>query len=135
VNISAISNPVVFFDGVCNLCDHTVQFIIRHDKRQQFRFAALQSPLGAEFMETHSLKGNSVVLYYKGRYYQKSAAAIKIATLLGGGWSLLAAGYILPRFLRDAVYDLVAKNRYKWFGKHDACMIPGPGVRSLFLSE
>lgn len=135
MNIAAIDNPIVFFDGVCNLCDHTVQFIIRHDKKKQFRFAALQSPLGAEFMAAHQLKGNSVVLYYRGKYYQKSAAAMKIAGLLGGRWSLLGAGYILPGFIRDALYDFIARNRYKWFGKQDACMIPGPGVRALFLSE
>lgn len=137
MNMNSSQHPVVFFDGVCNLCNRTVQFIIRHDKEGIFRFAALQSGPGAEVRDAvkaeYGYVPDSIILSYKGKYYIRSSAALKIAMLLGGiGW-LLAPGYLFPRFIRNAVYHAIAKRRYKWFGKRDECMVPTPELRSRFL--
>lgn len=129
--------PILLFDGVCNLCNGFVQFIIRRDAQQQFRFSSLQSGTGRRVLQYIADDAGSVpdslILLYKGRYYTKADAALKIAMLLGGGWRLMGAGYILPGFIRNAIYDLVARNRYKWFGKQDECMIPTPELSSRFL--
>lgn len=130
--------PVLFFDGVCNLCNRFVQFVIRHDKQQQFLFAPLQSPSGKTVLEQVKENGvtpDSVVLHYKGRIYLRSAAALKTCMLLGGIWSVLAIAYVIPAFLRDRVYEWVAKNRYRWYGKRDSCMIPTSELKARFLSE
>ena len=131
--------PVVLFDGECNLCNGFIQFIIRHDKKKQFRFATLQSAVGeAKLQQLREKTGNapdSVILQYRGQYYIKSAAALHVLRLLGGPWRLLFTGMIFPRFLRNAFYDLVARNRYKWFGKSDVCMIPTPELMDRFLSR
>ncbi|MBA3827634.1 MAG: DUF393 domain-containing protein [Taibaiella sp.] len=131
--------PVLFFDGVCNFCNTLVQLVLKHDKKQQFLFAPLQSPLGKEVLSKMpgSNKGGneSAVLYYKGQYYTKGNVALKIASLLGGWWKLTGIGYLLPLPLRNRVYDIVARNRYKWFGKRDSCMVPAADVKSRFLSE
>ncbi|PZF74780.1 thiol-disulfide oxidoreductase DCC family protein [Taibaiella soli] len=129
------SSPVILFDGVCNLCNSTVQFIIRHDKKHRFRFAALQSAYGQRLVEKFAVSGDSVVLYQDGKIYQRSSAVLKIAPQISGAYWLLCIGYILPRFLRDAIYDLVARNRYRWFGKQDSCMMPTKELQSLFLSD
>ena len=129
--------PVLFFDGVCNLCNRTVQFVIRRDKKKLFRFASLQSPAGQEALQLlageKGVSPDSVVLYYKGKFYIKSAAALKTAAFLGGIWRMAAAGWLLPRFIRNAIYDWIARHRYKWFGKKDACMLPSPELRERFL--
>jgi predicted DCC family thiol-disulfide oxidoreductase YuxK len=131
------NRPVLFFDGECNLCNGLVQFIISHDKKKSFLFAPLQSAKGREALAhiTGSVGAgpDSLILFYRGNYFTKSAAALRVAKLLGGIWQLLYAGIILPRFLRDAVYDLVSRNRYKWFGKRDGCMIPTPELKERFL--
>lgn len=127
---------VVLFDGVCNLCNNSVQFIIKRDKKRLFRFASLQGKAGQELLEKHHLPTddfNSFVLIEGEKPYTRSAAALKIARHLGGGWRLLYSLMIIPRFIRDAVYNLIAKNRYKWFGKKDECMIPTPELRERFL--
>lgn len=127
--------PVILFDGVCNLCNNTVQFIIRHDKAHRFRFAALQSAYGQRVTAEFAISGDSVVLFQNGKIYQRSSAVLKIAPRLHGLYWLLGAGYILPRFLRDAIYDFVARNRYKWFGKQESCMIPTKELQALFLTD
>lgn len=130
--------PILYFDGVCNLCNSVVQYIIRHDKDAVFRFASLQSKAGEKVraeVQSGSEELSSVILFYKGRYYTKSDAALKVARILGGWRILLQAGYILPRFMRDAIYDAVAKRRYKWFGRKDECMIPAPELKARFLDE
>lgn len=135
MKLQDITQPVVFFDGVCNFCNSSVQFIIRHDRKKQFLFAPLQSALGMEALSRFQGKvTDSVVLYYKGRLFAKSDATLNIARLLDGAWKLCYAGIILPRFVRNAMYDLVARNRYKWFGKKDECMIPSPELRARFIS-
>lgn len=131
--------PVLFFDGFCNLCNSSVQFIIRHDKKKNFLFASLQSRAGQEAIQNLSGQNkevsDSVILLLNGTYYIKSAAALYVCKLLGGAWAFFFAGMILPRFLRDGIYDFISRNRYKWFGKKDACMMPMPELRERFLPE
>jgi predicted DCC family thiol-disulfide oxidoreductase YuxK len=130
----AATNPVLYFDGICNLCNSTVQFIIKHDKQKQFRFAPLQSSSGQKVLS--EIGGNapdSVILQYQGKYYSKSDAALRVLKLLGGVWQMGAIGYMLPHFFRNMVYDWIAKNRYNWFGKQNECMIPTPELKARFL--
>ncbi len=132
------SHPVLFFDGACNLCNSFVQFVIRHDQQKRFLFAPLQSDAGKKALADAS-NGNftvpdTVILLYKGRYLIKSSAALTVLKLSGGLNKLLYAGIIVPRFMRDWVYDFVARNRYKWFGKRDTCMIPTPEIMERFIS-
>lgn len=131
-----ISRPVLFFDGVCNLCDATVQYIIRHDKKKQFLFASLQSDAGRQALKDvpgAATENGSVVLWYKNHYYLRSNAVLKVCRLLGGWHMLLLTGYIIPPFIRDALYNYIARNRYKWHGRKDACMIPTAELKSRFL--
>ncbi|MCD6010473.1 MAG: thiol-disulfide oxidoreductase [Flavipsychrobacter sp.] len=133
--LESLSNhrPVVFFDGECNLCNGGVQFIIKRDKEKRFLFAPLQSAIGAKAKEL-SGGADSFILFYKGRYYIKSSAALHTARLMGGLWPLLYIGIIIPRILRNWVYEFLARNRYKWFGKRNECMIPTPELKERFLS-
>lgn len=128
---------IILFDGVCNLCDSTVQFIIKHDKKDVFRFVALQSDLGQEIIKYIGIdtsKTDSIILYEPGQaYYYKAEAALKIAGELGGTYSLMGAFSILPKWLNNKVYEYVARNRYKWYGKKEECMIPTPEMKSKFL--
>lgn len=115
-----LTQPVIFFDGICNFCNSSVQFIIRHDKKKQFLFAPLQSELGQEAIRQFpEVISDSVILYKDGNSYSKSDATLHIARLLDWPWKLCYGGIILPRFIRNAMYDFVSRNRYKWFGKKD----------------
>lgn len=127
--------PILYFDGVCNLCNGAVQWVIRRDKQQQFLFAPLQSEAGALAMNAMGQNLDSIILFHHGQYFTKSNAALRIASLLGGRWAWLAALRIFPKVVRDAVYDLVARNRYRWFGKKNACMIPTPALQRRFISD
>ncbi|MGI4742514.1 MAG: thiol-disulfide oxidoreductase DCC family protein [Janthinobacterium lividum] len=136
------TSAVILFDGVCNLCHGFVQFIIRHDTAGQFRFAALQSPAGQALLAAHGHAAlpplsdpDSVVLLHNGRLYTHSTAILHIARLLGGPWQLAAAGWLLPRPWRDALYRLVARHRYRWFGRQEACWLPTPTLRARFLTD
>lgn len=136
--LSEINNPVIFFDGVCNLCNASVQFVIRHDKKKIFRFASLQSNMGRKMLEENNLatdQFSSFILYENKTIYYASTGALKCVRHLGFPWSWLYALIIVPRFLRDAVYSFIAKNRYRWFGKKEACWLPTPERRSLFLDD
>lgn len=129
--------PIVLYDGVCGLCDRSVQLILRNDRRGRFRFAALQSEVGRALLERFGLpveELDSVVLVEDGRAWRKSRAALRIARRMDAPWPLLWPLMIVPRPLADFAYGLVAKNRYRMFGKLDACMIPPPEVRARFLS-
>jgi predicted DCC family thiol-disulfide oxidoreductase YuxK len=131
-------SAIVLFDGVCNLCSGTVRFIVERDRDAYFRFASIQSEAGAELMRAHGLEvpegdPTSIVVVDDGRPLQRSDAALAIAKHLKMPWKLLYAAVIIPRFLRDAVYDLVARNRYRVFGKKDVCMVPTPELRARFL--
>ena len=128
-------NPIVLFDGVCNFCNGSVNFIIEHDKRGYFRFAPLQSEIGKEYIEKFGLSElDSVILVEDEKVYTHSTAALKIARQLDGPWSWFYALIIIPRPVRDFFYKLFAKYRYRLFGKQDACMLPTPEIRSRFLT-
>jgi predicted DCC family thiol-disulfide oxidoreductase YuxK len=128
--------PVILFDGICNFCNAGINFIIKQDKKKVFRFAALQSEAGQQLLQKHGLSTNkfeSFILIDEGKVYQKSDAGIKVYGKLSWYWKWTQLAWIAPRAIRDAVYDFIARNRYKWFGKKAACMIPGAEIRSRFL--
>jgi predicted DCC family thiol-disulfide oxidoreductase YuxK len=131
------NKTLILFDGVCNLCNGTVNWLIRKDSQDQFRFVALQSDLGRKiihYIGVDTSKTDSIIWYKPGEaYFYKSSAALKIAGQIGFPWQLLQIFSILPASLRDAVYDLVARNRYRWFGKKASCMMPSPELKSKFL--
>lgn len=131
------NKKIILFDGVCNLCNNAVTFIIERDKKDIFRFASLQSETGKKLIAERGLDPNeldSIVLIEPGvAYYRKSTAALEISRDLSGGYSLLKNFLFIPDGLRDAVYDFVANNRYKWYGKKESCMIPTPELKSKFL--
>lgn len=128
---------LVLFDGVCNLCNSSVQLIIKRDKKDIFRFASLQSDLGISLTNnteplTESSLKSIVLIESDGKRYTKSTAALRIARHLSG-YSWLPVFMILPKFIRDFFYDLIARNRYRWFGRKDECMMPTPELQSKFL--
>lgn len=128
--------PILLFDGVCNLCNGTVQWIIRHDPAGRFRFAALQSPAGQRLLRRAGLPVDAldtVVLYEQGRFYTHSDVPLRVCRQLGAPWSWLYPLRFVPGALRDAVYRWVARHRYRWFGRRDQCMIPTPELRARFL--
>jgi predicted DCC family thiol-disulfide oxidoreductase YuxK len=130
---------VVFFDGVCNLCNGTVQFLIDRDKREHLRFAALQSEAAKAMLDGRDLGRaraslDSVLLLEGDTLYARSDAALRIARRLSGAWPALYALILVPRFLRDAVYEFVARHRYRWFGRTEQCRVPTPALRARFLA-
>ncbi len=135
-DISQLQHPVILFDGVCNLCSGVVQFILKRDRHDTFRFASLQSDLGQSVLKKFNLPANtfnSFILYQSGKIYTKSTGALLVAKQLSGVWRLLYIFIILPSFLRDSVYNVIARNRYRWFGKKEACWIPSPASQKKFL--
>lgn len=131
------AGPVVLFDGVCNLCNASVLFIIKRDRAARFRFAALQSGAAAALPASaphHGPVPDSIVLVEDGRVFTQSTAALRIARRLRFPWPVLYGLIVVPRPLRDAVYAWIARNRYRWFGKRDACMLPTPELRARFLA-
>ena len=132
-----LENDVIFFDGVCNLCNGAVQFIMARDPQNRFKFATLQSEFAKNYLSSFQLKvkhGDSFVLLENGKVYEQSAAALRVAKKLGGLWPLLYGLIIVPPFIRNAVYKFIARNRYKWFGKQESCWIPTPELKSRFLA-
>jgi predicted DCC family thiol-disulfide oxidoreductase YuxK len=128
---------VVLFDGVCNLCNGSVLFIIGRDPNAQFRFAALDSEAGRRLLQECGIRctlPDSVALIERAIIYTRSSAALRIARRLRFPWPLVYALIVVPRPLRDAVYDLIAHHRYRWFGKRDACVVPTPELRSRFFT-
>ena len=129
---------VILFDGVCNLCNGIVQFIIRRDKFNHFHFASLQSSFGEEVTKHFKLPApqyETIVLYDRDMVYFKSDAVIRVLTQLPGAWKLSAAFKIVPKFIRDYLYDRIAKSRYRVFGKRDHCMIPTAEQKEKFVDE
>ncbi|QJR13767.1 hypothetical protein DSM104440_00557 [Usitatibacter palustris] len=123
---------------MCNLCAHSVKFILAHESAPTLRFVALQSPAGARLMREFGFSpedAKTFVLVAGGRSYVKSDAAIRVAGYLRGIWRGLAAVRILPRPVRDWAYDIVARNRYRWFGRTESCMVPTPELRARFIQE
>ncbi len=137
MNEQASSSPVLLFDGVCNLCNGYVQWLIRHDPKGVFRYASLQSDAGRTLLAQAGLptdQMDTVVLLDQGRTYTRADVALRITGQLGGLWPLLGVLRMVPRPLRNAIYDWVARNRYRWFGKRESCMMPTPELKSRFLS-
>ncbi|HKH59258.1 MAG TPA: thiol-disulfide oxidoreductase DCC family protein [Flavitalea sp.] len=129
--------PVILFDGVCNYCNSMVNFIIRQDKQKKFVFAPLQSASGQQLLQKHNLPFSdfdSFVLIDGQKAYLRSTASLNVLKKLPWYWKWTQVFWIVPPFLRDAVYNLVARNRYKWFGKRKTCMIPSPDVKARFLN-
>jgi len=127
---------IILFDGVCNLCNDSVTFIIKHDKKDTFKFTALQSAVGMIMVTEHNIdtsKTDSIILMDGDTFYTKSTAALMISKHLSGGYPLLYGFLIVPKFIRNLVYDFIARNRYKWFGKKENCMIPTPELKKKFL--
>jgi predicted DCC family thiol-disulfide oxidoreductase YuxK len=126
---------IVLFDGVCNLCNHSVQFIIKRDPEGQFHFASLEGEVGQKLIHKFGLRHdiNSFVLIEKEKVYVESTAALRVCRGLSGAWKYLSIFLITPRPLRDHVYRIIANNRYRWFGKADSCMLPLPEWRNRFL--
>ena len=137
VDVPSISKqPIIFYDGVCALCNWCVTFTLKHDKAGRFHFAALQSEVAKKLLQPYEISPqdlNTVVLLCEGRVYLKSDAVLKVLAYLGWPWSLCGVAKILPRFVRDFFYDCVAKFRYRMFGKLDVCPLPSADTRSRFV--
>ncbi len=132
------STAIILFDGVCNLCHSSVQFIIAHDKAAHFKFASLQSAYGQALLKDHDLPTHdfdSFVLVEKEQVFTESTAALKVARRLDGFWSLLSIFLILPSFIRNPFYRFIARNRYRWFGKKDSCLMPTPELQKRMLDN
>jgi predicted DCC family thiol-disulfide oxidoreductase YuxK len=130
------NQPTILFDGVCNFCNSAVNFVIKRDKKGVIKFAPLQSNAGQQLLQQYNLPTNdmkSFVFIDEGFAYTQSTAAIKVCKYLSGAWSLCKIFIIVPKFIRDGLYNWVAKNRYKWFGQKETCMIPTPEVKARFL--
>ncbi len=129
---------IILFDGVCNLCNSSVQFVIKRDKNDTFRFSALQSSVGQKLIKERGIDTNKIdsiiLIEPQIAYYTKSDAALKIAKSLSGGWPLLGIFMGFPKGFRDTVYDWVARNRYQWFGRKDSCMVPTEELKEKFLA-
>ena len=127
--------PIIFFDGVCNLCNGLVQFIIRHDKKGKFRFASLQSETAVRLLEgkVDMKEMRTLILLDNGKVYLRSRAVLRVASRLDGIWKASGILYIFPVFLADPVYNLVSRYRYRLFGKKDTCMVPTPEIKSRFV--
>lgn len=137
--MSSVENQysnLILFDGVCNLCSSSVQFIINRDPKSRFRFASLQSETGKKLLEKFQLPVDalySIILVQGNSYLERSDAALEIARKLSGLWPLFYAFKIVPNVLRDPIYNWISRNRYKWFGKKDACWLPTPELKARFV--
>ncbi|WP_458119724.1 thiol-disulfide oxidoreductase DCC family protein [Paenibacillus sp. Z6-24] len=129
-------HPIVLVDGVCHFCQGATKFIIKRDPKGIFHFASIQSEVGQKLMQKGGLRTDTMdtfVLIEKGHFYTRSTAALRIARRLRYAWPLLYAFIVVPKVLRNSVYNLVARNRYRWFGKSDQCMLPTPEIRERFI--
>ncbi|MFT3683127.1 MAG: thiol-disulfide oxidoreductase DCC family protein [Ferruginibacter sp.] len=129
-------HPVILFDGVCNFCDGAINYVIKRDKKAVVKFTTLQSFAGQQLLEEYGLpvkEMKSFILIENGKAYDKSGAAIRTFRYMGGLWPAFYVFILVPKFIRDVVYDFIAKRRYKWFGQKDQCMIPTPEINARFL--
>ncbi|MCX6157572.1 MAG: DCC1-like thiol-disulfide oxidoreductase family protein [Ignavibacteriota bacterium] len=134
--MTVTENEVILFDGVCNFCNSSVNFIIDKDKRDVFRFASLQSDFGQECLKDFNLPADSfstLILVSNGKYFTRSSAALRIAKDLSFPYSLSFAFIVIPPFIRNLFYDIIARNRYRWFGKKEVCRIPSAEERAKFI--
>jgi predicted DCC family thiol-disulfide oxidoreductase YuxK len=137
MNFSSLTG-IILFDGVCNLCNTAVDFIIKRDKHARFKFGALQDNASKEILEQYSINKEyleSLILIQDGKVYYKSTAALEIAKSLKGLWPLFYPLILIPEFVRNPIYDWIARNRYRWFGKKEICRIPTAEEQSRFLSQ
>lgn len=131
------SGKIILFDGICNLCNSSIQKIIENDDKNIFRFASLQSDFGQEFLNKHHFpqnEYNSMVLIDGEKFYTRSDAALRIGKELKGIYKISGLLLFIPKFIRNAVYDIIAKNRYNWFGKKESCWLPTPELKQKFIS-
>lgn len=131
-----LNDKIILFDGVCNLCNGVVQFIINNDAKGIFKFASLQSDFGQQILSKNNLPTsdfNSFVFFENDKIFMKSTAALKVLKGLGGKWKMLYVFIIVPKFIRDIAYDFIAKRRYSIWGKIESCMMPTPELKSRFL--
>lgn len=129
-----MSEKIVFFDGVCNLCNSSVDFIVRNDKNHSLKIASLQGETAKKLLSKDQIKNlDSLVFWSEGEVYERSTGALKIASFLKFPWNLLSLFLVLPSFFRDFFYKLIAKNRYKLFGKKKSCRLPTPSEKAVFL--
>lgn len=128
---------IILFDGVCNLCQSIVQFVIKRDRHAKFSFASLQGEAGQRLLLEHQISPeiDSFIYITKNRAYHKSEAALRVCQQLDGAWKIFYIFLIIPRPIRDRVYQFIARNRYKWFGKQDSCMLPTPELKKRFLDQ
>lgn len=131
-----MQDQIILFDGECHFCDRSVQFILKRDRHGYFKFASLQSELGQKLLKKHQIPTDtdSFVLVTSKQAYVKSTAALKVVRHLTGLWKILYVFILVPRPLRNFVYDVIAKNRYRWFGRKESCDLPTPEMRRRFLS-
>jgi predicted DCC family thiol-disulfide oxidoreductase YuxK len=137
INWDAIKEPVVLFDGECNLCSRSVQFIIKHDAKKVFRFASLQSSFGKqikEYFKIDDTQPETILLLKNNDIYKSSTAILHISKELNGTWKIFYAAIIIPKPIRNYIYNIISKNRYKWFGKKEQCWIPSEKAITLFYS-
>jgi predicted DCC family thiol-disulfide oxidoreductase YuxK len=130
------NSPLILFDGVCNFCNAMVYFIISQDKKNVFRFAALQSESGKKLLQQYHInwqRSDSFVVIENGKAYMKSNAALKLYAKLPWYWKWTQIFWIVPKFIRDWIYNFIANNRYRWFGKRNECMVPTPDLKERFL--
>lgn len=128
--------PIVFFDGVCNFCNYWVMFAIRRDKQKRLKFSPLQGETATTLLARYQVtpsRLSSVILLEKDSVWTQSSAALRICKYLDGGWKIFYGLIIIPKFIRDFLYNIIALNRYRWFGKRDECKIPEPGISERFL--
>lgn len=129
---------IILFDGVCNLCNGAVNFVIKRDKKSVFKFAALQNEKAKNLMMKGDFQSEDLktfILLLNERFYTKSTAALTVCRYLSGLWPLLYGFMIVPKFIRDFIYNIISRNRYKWFGKKESCMVPTPELKSKFLND
>jgi predicted DCC family thiol-disulfide oxidoreductase YuxK len=131
------THDIILFDGVCNLCNGVVKFIIQHDKNAHFKFASLQSAFAKELLIQHQIvisdPPQSILLIRRDKLFDQSSAVLRIAQKLDGAWKIATIFFILPKFICNFYYRLIAKNRYKWFGKKQECLLPTPELKNRFL--
>jgi predicted DCC family thiol-disulfide oxidoreductase YuxK len=128
--------PIVLFDGVCNFCNYWVNFAIKRDKKKKLKFTTLQGATAKQLLPQYHINPtslSSVLFIDKGKVYTQSSASLRICKYMDGGWKLFYGFIIIPKFIRDFFYNIIAHYRYKWFGKKESCMIPTPELRERFL--
>ena len=134
--ILIMDNPIILFDGVCNFCNYWVTFAIKRDRKNKLKFTPLQGETAKQLLPQFHINPSSlssVIFIDNGKAYTQSSAAIQICKHLDGGWKLFYALIIIPKFMRDGLYNIIARNRYKWFGKKESCLIPTAELKERFL--